>query len=318
MNGMALGVDVGSVSTNIVLADSDGTITQRLYLKTAGRPVEAIRQGMAELLGMLGGAAPVIGAVGVTGSGRQLAGAMLGADLVKNEISAHAVAARHWLPGVRTVLEIGGQDSKIIFLKDGVVTDFAMNSVCAAGTGSFLDRQAERLGVPIGQFGQLALASASPVAIAGRCAVFAESDMIHKQQNGHRQEDIVAGLCDALVRNYLNNLAKGKAIAGPVVFQGGVAANTGMVEAFRRALGTEILVPPHHDVMGAWGAALLASEAVRGGAVSRFAGYAAMGQKYSTDTRQCTGCENQCELVVFSTEDKELAKWGGRCGKWSV
>ncbi len=317
MNGMALGVDVGSVSTNIVLVDGAGNITQRLYLKTAGRPVEAIRRGMAELLGRLDGVAPEIGAVGVTGSGRQLAGAMLGADLVKNEISAHAVAARHWLPEVRTVLEIGGQDSKIILLKDGVVTDFAMNSVCAAGTGSFLDRQAERLGVPIQEFGKLALASLSPVAIAGRCAVFAESDMIHKQQNGHRQQDIVAGLCDALVRNYLNNLAKGKTIAAPVLFQGGVAANTGMVEAFRRALGVEILVPPNHDVMGAWGAALLAAQAMHQSSPSRFVGFAAMGLEYSTETRQCTGCENQCELVVFSAEDRELAKWGGRCGRWS-
>ncbi len=317
MNGMALGVDVGSVSTNIVLVDGAGDITQRLYLKTAGRPVEAIRRGMAELLGLLDGVAPEIGAVGVTGSGRQLAGAMLGADLVKNEISAHAVAARHWLPEVRTVLEIGGQDSKIILLKDGVVTDFAMNSVCAAGTGSFLDRQAERLGVPIQEFGKLALASLSPVAIAGRCAVFAESDMIHKQQNGHRQQDIVAGLCDALVRNYLNNLAKGKTIAAPVLFQGGVAANTGMVEAFRRALGMDILVPPNHDVMGAWGAALLAAQAKQYSSPSSFVGFAAMGLEYSTETRQCTGCENQCELVVFSTEDKELAKWGGRCGRWS-
>lgn len=313
-----LGVDVGSVSTNIVLMDRNNEITERLYLKTAGQPVEAIRRGVADLIGLLGGTQPHIAAVGVTGSGRQLAGAMLGADLVKNEISAHAVAARQYLPDVRTVLEIGGQDSKIIFLQDGIVTDFAMNTVCAAGTGSFLDRQAERLGIPIAEFGGFALRSRSPVAIAGRCAVFAESDMIHKQQNGHRQEDIIAGLCDALVRNYLNNLAKGKEIAAPVVFQGGVAANSGMVDAFHRALGVELHVPLHYDVMGAWGAALLAAEALRDGAPSRFVGFEALGRQYSTETRQCSGCGNLCELVVFATEGRELAKWGGRCGKWAV
>lgn len=316
---MVLGVDVGSVSTNIVLMDAENGIAQRLYLKTAGRPVEAIRRGMAELVEALGGWEPAISAVGVTGSGRMLAGAMLGADLVKNEISAHAVAARQYQPDVRTVLEIGGQDSKIILLRNGIVTDFAMNTVCAAGTGSFLDRQAERLGIPIGEFGGWAARARSPVAIAGRCAVFAESDMIHKQQSGHRQEDIIAGLCDALVRNYLNNLAKGKEIASPVVFQGGVAANSGMVDAFRRALGTDISVPPHFDVMGAWGAALLAAERrQKTGESSRFVGYQALTREYSTETRQCTGCANQCELVVFSAEEQELAKWGGRCGKWSI
>jgi predicted CoA-substrate-specific enzyme activase len=247
-----------------------------------------------------------------------LAGAMLGADLVKNEISAHAVAARRYLPGVRTVLEIGGQDSKIILIKDGVVSDFAMNTVCAAGTGSFLDRQAERLGIPISEFGGRALFSKNPVSIAGRCAVFAESDMIHKQQNGHRQEDIIAGLCDALVRNYLNNLAKGKDISGPVLFQGGVAANTGMVDAFRRALQLEIAVPKNFDVMGAWGAALLASaEQKRTGAQSRFTGFNALTREFSSDTERCSGCSNQCEIVVFRSDDDILARWGGRCGKWN-
>jgi activator of 2-hydroxyglutaryl-CoA dehydratase len=193
-----------------------------------------------------------------------------------------------------------------------------MNTVCAAGTGSFLDRQAERLGIPIADFGGRAKLSRSPVPIAGRCAVFAESDMIHKQQSGHRQEDIIAGLCDALVRNYLNNLAKGKEIAGPVVFQGGVAANAGMVDAFARALKMEINVPPHYDVMGAWGAAMLAAaEMKKKAATSRFVGFDALQCEYSTETKQCTGCSNQCELVVFSSDTKELAKWGGRCGRWS-
>lgn len=314
-----LGVDVGSVSTNIVLMNTSHEVVHRFYLKTAGRPVEAMRQGMGELRRALGGFVPPIAGVGTTGSGRLLAGAMLGADLVKNEISAHAVAARQYLPDVRTVLEIGGQDSKIIFLKDGVVTDFAMNTVCAAGTGSFLDRQAERLGIPIAEFGGHARLSRSPVAIAGRCAVFAESDMIHKQQNGHRQEDIIAGLCDALVRNYLNNLAKGRDIAAPVVFQGGVAANLGMVDAFSRALGMEVNVPPHYDVMGAWGAALLAkAEAAKRNAPSRFVGFEALECEYNTETKQCSGCANLCELVVFSSDVKELARWGGRCGKWST
>ncbi len=204
----------------------------------------------------------VLGA-GTTGSARHLSGIIVGADIVKNEITAHAVAALHVVPEVRTVLEIGGQDSKIIILQDGIVVDFAMNTVCAAGTGSFLDHQAARLDIPIEDFGDYALRAESGVQIAGRCSVFAESDMIHKQQVGHPMDSIIFGLCEALVRNYLNNLAKGKNIESPVVFQGGVAANVGMKRAFEEVLEVEVVVPDHFEVMGAIGAALLAQETER-------------------------------------------------------
>ena len=159
--------------------------------------------------------------MGATGSGRELAGVVLGADMVKNEITAHATAALSYDSNVSTILEIGGQDSKLIILRDGVVVDFAMNTVCAAGTGSFLDQQAHRLGIPIDEFGQVALRSTSPVRIAGRCTVFAESDMVHKQQLGVDIADIVAGLCQAMVRNFLSSLAKGKELLPTVFFQGG-------------------------------------------------------------------------------------------------
>jgi predicted CoA-substrate-specific enzyme activase len=262
--GYYLGVDVGSVSTNLVLMEEGGAIAQKLYLKTGGQPIETLKRGLKTLSERFGRAAEIRGA-GATGSGRQLAGMMIGADVVKNEITAHAVAACRFVPEVRTVLEIGGQDSKIIFVRDRMVTDFAMNTVCAAGTGSFLDRQAARLEIPIEQFGGYALRARNPVRIAGRCAVFAESDMIHKQQGGHSCEDIIAGLCEALVRNYLNNLAKGKEICAPVVFQGGVAANVGIAAAFEKRLKTKVVLPPQFEVMGADGAALRAREETAGG-----------------------------------------------------
>ncbi|MGI6165949.1 MAG: acyl-CoA dehydratase activase, partial [Limnochordia bacterium] len=228
-----LGIDVGSVSTNLVVVDEEFQVIESLYLRTQGKPIEAIQKGLRELAKRLGDT-EIMG-VGTTGSGRQLAGVMVDADVVKNEITAHAVAASIAVPDVKTVLEIGGQDSKIIILREGVVVDFAMNTVCAAGTGSFLDQQAARLDVPIEDFGELALEATNPVRIAGRCTVFAESDMIHKQQMGHQVPDIVAGLCEAMVRNYLNNVGKGKEILAPVVFQGGVAANVGIKAAFSQA-----------------------------------------------------------------------------------
>src|SRR3990170_7363533 len=250
-----LGIDVGSVTTKFAAMDTEGNILHSLYTRTHGRPIQAVQEGLKEVMTELPPDAEIAG-VGTTGSARYLTSTLVGADVVKNEITCHAVGASFFVPDVQTILEIGGQDSKIIVLRDGVVTDFAMNTVCAAGTGSFLDQQAARLSMPIEEFGPLALKSKAAVRIAGRCTVFAESDMIHKQQVGHRVEDILYGLCDALARNFINNLGLGKEILPPVVFQGGVATNQGVVKAFEANLKTEILVAPHHKIIGAVGCAL--------------------------------------------------------------
>lgn len=310
-----LGVDVGSVSTNLVLLEEDGEVAASVYLRTMGQPIRAVQEGLRELGARLPAGVEVLGA-GTTGSARHLSGIIVGADIVKNEITAHAVAALHVVPGVRTVLEIGGQDSKIIVLQDGIVVDFAMNTVCAAGTGSFLDHQAARLDIPIEDFGDYALRAESGVQIAGRCSVFAESDMIHKQQVGHPVDNIIYGLCEALVRNFLNNLAKGKNIEAPVVFQGGVAANVGMKRAFQEALGLEVVVPDDFAVMGAIGAALLARELRP--PVSSFKGFRVTEIEYHTSSFNCKGCSNNCEIVKIMVEGDALARWGGRCGKWEL
>lgn len=311
-----LGVDVGSVSTNLVVLGEHGNVISLIYRRTQGQPINAVQEGMKEIQADLPGDIEIIG-VGTTGSGRYLSGVIVGADIVKNEITAHAVAASHVVPQVRTVLEIGGQDSKIILLRDGIVVDFAMNTVCAAGTGSFLDHQSTRLGIPIEEFGSYALESTVSCQIAGRCSVFAESDMIHKQQMGYRMEDIIYGLCQALVRNYLNNLAKGKELLSPIVFQGGVAANAGMKKAFEESLQVEIVIPEYHHVMGAIGAALLARGTVRDGKTN-FKGFEISSIDYQTRSFHCKGCENNCEIVRIQVGGKTLACWGGRCGKWEV
>ncbi len=312
-----MGIDVGSVSTNITLIDEELNVLDKQYLRTEGQPIESIRKGLKDVDRRIGKNI-VISGVGTTGSGRQLAAAIVGADVVKNEITAHAVAAQKTIPDVRTIIEIGGQDSKIILLKNQVVHDFAMNTVCAAGTGSFLDRQASRIGIAIEDFGSYALKSKNPVRIAGRCAVFAESDMIHKQQMGHSREDIIGGLCDALVRNYLANLAKGKRLDSPIVFQGGVAANIGIVKAFEKALGVEIIIPEHFDVMGAYGVALLAMENVQAASgKTQFNGFDKLNGSYTTESRECSGCSNCCEIVQITLNDDPVACWGDKCGKWS-
>jgi len=310
-----LGVDVGSVSTNLVIIDEEGTVEEAIYIRTQGQPIKAVQEGM-KMLAFRNRRKWDIKGAGTTGSGRQLAAVIVGADVVKNEITAHAVAAQKEIPDVQTVLEIGGQDSKIIILRDGVVTDFAMNTVCAAGTGSFLDQQAHRLGIAIEEFGDYALKSKNPVRIAGRCAVFAESDMIHKQQMGYKTEDIIRGLCQALVRNYLNNVGKGKAIRPKVVFQGGVAANNGMKAAFEQAIGLPIYVPKYHNVMGAIGAALLAKEAEV--EKTAFKGFGVSDINFTADSFECKGCPNHCEVVNIKMEGKTIARWGDRCNKWKT
>jgi predicted CoA-substrate-specific enzyme activase len=314
-----LGIDIGSVTTKFAVIDGTGNLITSLYTRTQGRPIETTQEGLALVGAQLKPGCEIDG-VATTGSARRLVGVVVGADVVKNEITAHAVGALHCIPDVQTVIEIGGQDSKVILLRDGIVVDFAMNTVCAAGTGSFLDQQAYRLGIPIEEFGPLAMRSETAVRIAGRCTVFAESDMIHKQQMGHPIEDILYGLCQALARNYLNNLCLGKEILGPVVFQGGVAANVGMMRAFEEALETDVIVPPHHDVMGAIGAALLAQEhaQARDRARSRFRGWAASRVAYQASSFECKGCPNRCEVVVIRLEGEVIARWGGRCGKWEM
>jgi len=311
-----LGIDIGSVTTKLAVIGQDGGLIAHRYLPTAGKPIFAIQQGLRQVAPYLPDGAVIRGAA-TTGSARYLAGVIIGADLVKNEITCHAVAALHYLPEVQTVIEIGGQDSKIIIIRNGVVTDFGMNTVCAAGTGSFLDHQALRLNMSIEDFARQALLSNTPVRIAGRCTVFAESDMVHKQQMGHRNEDIIYGLCQALVRNYLNNVGTGKEVQAPIVFQGGVAFNQGIVRALKEELRTEVIVPPHHEVMGAIGAALLVRERMAdSAAASLFKGFAVSDIQYQTSSFECHACPNLCEIVQLSINGRVLARWGGRCDLW--
>ena len=224
------------------------------YLPTAADPLTASRQVLDEVKSKLDG--EILG-IAVTGSARELVGDRLGATIIKNEITCQALAAAYLVPEAKTVIEIGGQDSKLIILRDGLVQDFAMNTVCAAGTGSFLEHQARRLGLSMDEFAAKALQSDSPIKVTGRCTVFAESDMVHAQQTGAKPADIVYGLCIALVRNFLADAGRNRPIESPIIFQGGVARNAGMVRAFQETLGQEIIVPEQPELSGALGAALL-------------------------------------------------------------
>ncbi|MBI5442021.1 MAG: hypothetical protein HY900_12515 [Deltaproteobacteria bacterium] len=315
-----LGVDVGSVSTNLVCIDAEGALIHEIYLRTQGRPVEAVSKGLDEIESLLGERIAIRG-VGTTGSGRELIGELLGADAVHDEITAHKTGAfrvaRQYLDGtVDTIFEIGGQDSKYISLRDGVVVDFAMNEACAAGTGSFLEEQAEKLGVRIEEeFSRLALASKAPVKLGERCTVFMERDVARQQQAGAPLPDLVAGLAYAVVENYLNRVVQGRQVGEVVFFQGGTAFNDSVAAAFARVLGKRIVVPPHNGVLGAYGAALLAREkALALGSQTRFRGFRLEEVARPARIFTCHGCSNRCDIQEFEVEGRK-SHWGDKCSE---
>ena len=260
MKNAYLGIDIGSISTKGVIINEENQILASKYLKTEGNPIQAVKNLIKALKEQLNFERYKVVSVGTTGSARKLIGTLLGASVIKNEITAHAIGTTSIYKDVRTIFEIGGQDSKIILLKNGIVTDYAMNTLCAAGTGSFLSSQSKRLGVNVEDFGEIALKSNNPATIAARCTVFAESDLVHKAQIGYKKEDIIAGLVKSVAMNYLNNVGKGKRIEEPIVFQGGVSKNIGVVKAFEKLTEKNIIVDPNSHLMGALGAAILAKK----------------------------------------------------------
>lgn len=309
-----LGVDIGSISTKGVIIDSNDKIIASSYLYTEGSPVIAVKKLASELKKQINLNEYKVVSVGTTGSARKLIGTMLGASVIKNEITAHAVGTTSIIPDVRTIFEIGGQDSKIILLEDGIVTDYAMNTLCAAGTGSFLSSQAKRLGISVEDFGRIALSSKNPTDIAARCTVFAESDLVHKAQMGHKKEDIIAGLCKAVVNNYLNNVGKGKKIKSPIVFQGGVSKNIGVIKAFEEATGEKVIVDSNSHLMGALGVAILAKKSKKENEFS----FDIEDVNFETKGINCHGCSNNCEIICVSKNKKIIDAWGNRCEKGEI
>ena len=309
-----LGIDIGSISTKGVVIDGENRFLAESYLWTEGDPTGASKRVLQQLKEQFDGEAYHIVASGTTGSARRLVGAMLGAQVVQDEITAHAVGTTALHPDVRTILEIGGQDSKIICVENGVAVDYAMNTLCAAGTGAFLSSQAHRLGVEVEQFGEIALSARKAAPVAARCTVFAESDLVHKLQVGYPKEEIIAGLCKAVAGNYLNNVAKGKKIVAPVVFQGGVSKNAGVVKMFEEELHMPVLVDEKGHLMGAFGIAILARESHK---ESEFS-FDVADMEFRTREITCGKCANHCEIICVYREKELIDAWGNRCDRGAV
>jgi predicted CoA-substrate-specific enzyme activase len=337
-----LGIDVGSISTNLAVIDEKGALLAKRYLMTAGRPIEAVRQGLREIAEEIGDRVRIMG-VGTTGSGRYMIADYVGADIVKNEITAQATAAAFIDATVDTIFEIGGQDSKYISLKDGVIVDFEMNKACAAGTGSFLEEQSEKLNVSIKEeFAASAFSAEHPCRLGERCTVFMENSLMANLQKGAEKNALLAGLAYSIVQNYINKVVAAKPIGKNIFFQGGVAFNKSVVAAFEKYLGRKIMVPPHHDVTGAIGMALIAmrhrgtqssvhglqspvfgekDSSSTGGCrpSSTFKGFELSNRPYEVSTFECKGCPNVCEINRVKIEGEEgYLFYGGRCEKYDV
>lgn len=315
-----IGIDIGSVTTKLAVIDKQGNLLKGIYTKTQARPIEVVKAGLKEIEAELGDIIEILG-VGTTGSGRELIGELINADTIKDEITAHKTGAMHISQThtnqtVDTIFDIGGQDSKFISLENGIVVDFTMNEACAAGTGSFLEEQAEKLGINIKEeFAQLAFESEYPIRLGERCTVFMEKEITPYLQQGAEKQDIVAGLTYSIVTNYLNRVVRGRKIGEIIYFQGGTAYNDAVAAAFSMVLGKQIIVPPYNGILGAIGAALLAQEKMnRTGNKTSFRGFNLADIKYQLRSFTCNGCTNFCDIQEFTVEDKKTY-WGDKCAE---
>jgi predicted CoA-substrate-specific enzyme activase len=313
-----LGLDIGSVSTKLAIIDENQALVKEIYIKTDSRPIEVVTKMLKEVSKELGTKIRVHG-VGTTGSGRELIGQLVGADTINDEITAHKTGAmyisQYFLnKSVTTIFDIGGQDSKYISIKNGIVVDFAMNEACAAGTGSFLEEQADKLDIKIkDEFAKLAFQSQNPIDLGERCTVFMEKVLIPYLQQGAKKEDLIAGLAYSIVQNYLNRVVRGRTIGNVVFFQGGTAYNDAVAAAFSTILNREIIVPPYNGVLGALGAAILAREKMKPGThPTRFRGFDLEKIHYELHHFTCKGCANLCDIQEFKV-DGDRSYWGDKC-----
>ena len=311
MNKLYMGIDIGSVLTKGVIIDLHDNIIASAYSDTLGDPIKAVKNVVMNMRSEIDFNNYQVVAVGTTGSARKLIGRLLDASVIKNEITAQAVGTLKLYPNVRTIFEMGGQDSKIICLNNGVVTDYAMNTFCAAGTGTFISSLAERLGISVEDMDNMALNSKKRVNITAKCAVFAESDLIRKIQAGYKKEDIINGLLYSIAFNYIDNVAKGKKILTPIVFNGGVSRNATIVRAFEELTGEKINVNRNSQLMGAFGMAIMA----RDSGVEHVFDFNIEGYNLETKIASCGRCSNNCEIVTVYKNNKLIDYWGNKCSQ---
>lgn len=302
-----IGCDIGSTSVKLVALDKEVNVVKSSYVKNRGI-IESIQKAFEEF--NLDNSSEIAG-LGITGSGRYFGSVLLKADLVKTEILAHAKAALHYYPDVKTVFEIGGEDCKMIIIDKGRIKDFQMNTICGGGTGAMIEAIANRIGISIENVGDMALKSQNEISIAGKCGIFAQSTVVSKLNLGVNKDDILMGVCSALINNYFAMLAKGKILEPPFIFQGATAFNKALVHCFEKEVSNKITVPPHPHLMGAIGMALYLME--NEPKETKFLGLKNVKKDFRTTNIKSTRCANQCEVTYLYEGDKFIGSFGNRC-----
>lgn len=309
MNKLYMGLDIGSVITKGIIIDKYDNIIASACYYTEGNPIMATKRLIKELGKEIDRQNSEVVAIGATGSARKLIGTLLGAVTIKNEITAHAMGTVRLYPEVKTIFEIGGEEAKITLVNNGIVTDYAINTLCTAGTGLFIDSIAKRLNVDIDEISRMAISSNNKINIASRCTIFAETDLIHKIQLGYKKEDVLAGMCHMIASNYINNVAKGKKIQSPVVFNGGVSKNIAIVKELEAIIGEKIIVNKNSHLMGAFGVAIMARDSKKENVFD----FEIDNYKLETRLNNCSGCDNNCEIIEIYKNDQLIDRWGNRC-----
>lgn len=304
---MYLGIDIGSISMKGVIIDNDNNIIKKYYTKNHG-----LIATTKEVVNNLKIDDEIIG-VGCTGSGKEFVSLLIGCDILESEIISHYIATITLYPKTNTVMDIGGEDSKLLFIQDGNLTSFSMNQSCGGGTGAMIESIAYRMGIKLDDIGDMALNSKTEVSIASKCGIFAQSDVVSKLNKGVKKEDILMGVCRGLVGNYFAMLAKGKQLKPPYVFQGATAKNKALVKCFEDELKAKIIVPENPEFMGALGVALLTKEEFKD--KTKFKGFDNINNEFIIKTIICGGCTNKCEVTFVYDTKKKIGCIGNRCKK---
>jgi len=305
MEKASIGIDCGSVGVKLVLLDERKQILNKSYLRNRGI-IDTLKIGLEKIKNN----DYEIKSVGVTGSGRNFVGMLVGADCVKTEILAHCVGTLNYYPKVRTILDIGGEDCKILKVRNGILEDFLMNSICGAGTGSVIDSIANRMGYQIEEVGDLALQSKHPLNFPGKCGIFTQSSVVSRLNSGADKKDILMGVVNALVHNYLM-LGKGIELEPPYVYQGATSKNKAIVKSLESQLRSEITVPKYAEYMGAIGVAILSQK--QNVKRTNFKGFDLITRNYQTKTIIAKGCENECELTRLYEDKNYFGTIGNKC-----
>lgn len=306
MRDCYLGVDAGSTSIKAVLLDKDNNILESSYFRNEG-----IIETTKEVLKNLNLEKYNILSCGVTGSGRNFVKVLLRAHITKTEVLAHSIATLNYYPEVNTIFEIGGEDSKIMSFYNGVLIDFKLNNICGGGTGSMIEAIATRMGITIEEVGEYALKSSIEITMPGKCGIFCQSAVINKLNSGFKKEDILMGVCRALIRNYLA-MAKGINFKPPYVFQGMTANNKALVLALEEELDDDIIVPKNCELMGAVGIAMMLKEENANSGLD-----INLDSNYETRGFKCLDCPNRCEVTQLFKDNIFIGSIGSRCGKWN-